>query len=190
MRLHCINHLIAQASHSFSNLPRLGPSRTFVLVDKRTLIQQILGHLDAELLRYAKAARAAEAEATDEQSRAENKYDTRGLEASYLAHGQGRQMLETRQARDQFAAMELREFEPGAAIGPGALVELEGAGERLWYFLGPAAGGTEIDWNGVEVLVITAQSPLGRRLIGAHRGDRVEVGAAGAGAMQRIASVT
>ena len=44
-------------------------------------------------------------EATDEQSKAENKYDTRGLEASYLARGQSRQARETEAALEQFAAL-------------------------------------------------------------------------------------
>ena len=79
-------------------------------MDKQTLITQIIACLDAELGRYDKAARVAQAEATDEQSRAENKYDTRGLEASYLAHGQSRQLVETKQARDQYLALPLRTF--------------------------------------------------------------------------------
>jgi hypothetical protein len=41
-----------------------------------------------------KAARASHAEATHESSKAESKYDTRGLEAAYLAGGQARQVKE------------------------------------------------------------------------------------------------
>ncbi|MBE7156826.1 MAG: transcription elongation factor GreAB [Rhodospirillales bacterium] len=145
-------------------------------MNKASVVQQVIAHLDAELLRYAKAARVAHREATDEQSRAENKYDTRGLEASYLAHGQSRQVIETEQAREQYASMSLRDFSPAEAIGVGSLIHLESGGERLWYFLGPAAGGAEVECGGQEVLVITALSPLGRLLVGKRHGEQVRLG--------------
>ncbi len=131
--------------------------------------------MDAELRRYAKAAQVAHAEATDEQSRAENKYDTRGLEASYLAHGQSRQVVETEQAREQYVSLTPRVFGPAEPVGIGALIELEHDGDRLWYFLGPAAGGTEVDGEGQEVLVITPQAPLGRLLAGKTQGEQVQL---------------
>ena len=145
-------------------------------MDKPLLIEKVLAHLDAELDRYTQAARAAQADATDDQSRAENKYDTRGLEASYLAHGQSRQAVETRQAREQFAALDRRDFAPGEPVNVGALVELEGEGECVFYFVGPSAGGTEVVHEGQEVLVITGQSPLGRQLIGRCEGERLAEG--------------
>lgn len=140
-------------------------------MDKRALIQKIVARLDEEVARYAGAARASAADAADEQNRAENKYDTRGLEASYLAAGQGRQALETVQAREAFAALVARGFAPGEPVAPGALIETRDAEETRWYFLGPCAGGTEIEHDGCEILVITGQSPLGRQLLGKRAGD-------------------
>ena len=72
------------------------------IVNKNALIAKIIEQLTAELELFAKAARASHAEATHEQSKAESKYDTRGLEASYLARGQSRQLAETEQAIKQF----------------------------------------------------------------------------------------
>ena len=158
-------------------------------MNKQLVVEQIIAHLDAELLRYAKAARVAHSEATDEQSRAENKYDTRGLEASYLAHGQSRQVIETEQAREQYAAMSLRTFDTDEPIAMSALVELETEVERVWYFLGPAAGGTEVVCETHEVLVVTPQSPLGRLLLGKRRDDRIEMGAGKARTIYRVVSV-
>lgn len=152
-------------------------------MDKRALVDLIIAHLTAELGRFANAARSAQAEATNEQSKAENKYDTRGLEASYLAHGQSRQARETEVARQQFANLTLRAFGARDAIDLGALVELEGT----LYFIGPSAGGTEVMHEGREVLVITPQSPLGQELIGKRRGDRV---AGGPGKKRLIAAVS
>ena len=155
-------------------------------MNKRTVIAKIIAGLDAELARYTEAARAAQADATDEQSRAENKYDTRGLEASYLAHGQSRQALETIRAREQFMALDARDILPNEPIAVGALIELAGADETLFYFLGPAAGGMEVECDGQEVLVVTAQSPLGRVLIGKQPGEQVEWGAGGTHVVYRV----
>ena len=158
-------------------------------MNKRALVRKIIAQLDAELEGYAKSARSAHAEATDPQSKAENKYDTRGLEASYLAHGQSRQAMETAQARQQFEEMELRDFAPDEPIELGALVELESDGERTLYFIGPRAGGAEISHEKKTVLVITPHSPLGRQLIERKAGERLQHSIGGAPREFRIVSV-
>ena len=91
-------------------------------MNKRSLLKAIIKQLQAELQTFRRAAKSARAEATDEQSRAENKYDTRGLEASYLAAGQARQVAELETAITAFEALSERKFAPGEAIGLGALV--------------------------------------------------------------------
>ena len=58
------------------------------MANKALLHQKILARLAADQELLLQSARAAHAEATDEQNKAENKYDTRALEASYLAQGQ------------------------------------------------------------------------------------------------------
>jgi len=154
-------------------------------VNKRALHQRILEQLQAGMELYFKAARTAHAEATDPQSKAENKYDTRGLEASYLARGQSRQAAETEDAIVQLQAMPLRDFLPDDAIDLGAIVTLEpaakarGPGRKAVaavYFVAPKGGGTEVEMDGTEVTVITPQSPLGSQLLGKRRGHRVTIG--------------
>jgi transcription elongation GreA/GreB family factor len=159
------------------------------VIDKRELLLSILAQLERELELYGQSARAAHAEATHEQSKAENKYDTRGLEASYLAHGQSKQAAETEQARQQFTSLEIRDFDAGEAIDLGALVELELGKERSWYFVGPRAGGTEVEQNGTSILIITPQSPLGAQLLGRKEGERLKIKVGGRQEAYRIARV-
>ena len=147
-------------------------------MNKSAIVQSIIAKLTHELERYAASAKAAHAEATHEQSKAENKYDTRGLEASYLAHGQSKQAAEVEQARADYEVLKLREFTAETPIDLTALVELTANGERCFYFIGPRAGGTEVEQAGHEILTITPQSPLGRELIGKKVGDRFHVGLA------------
>src|SRR4051794_23080487 len=119
---------------------------------KRDLLSLIVAKLSAELQAITTAARATHAEATNEENKAEDKYDTRGLEASYLAHGQSKAAEEAAQAVAQFSALAARDFAPGEPISLGALVRLEGRGASA-YFVGPRAGGTEIETAGEAVLV-------------------------------------
>lgn len=144
-------------------------------MDKRALVRLIIAQLDAELALSAQSARTAHAEATDDQSKAENKYDTRGLEASYLAHGQSLKAVETLQARQQFSELDLRPFEKDEPIELAALVTLRGDDGVEIYFLGPRAGGIEVVLGKKTVLVITPQSPFGRQLMGRKAGEQVQV---------------
>jgi transcription elongation GreA/GreB family factor len=141
-------------------------------MNKRALIQKITAQLVSELEVYFRAAQASRTEATHEQSKAESKYDTRGLEASYLARGQSKQLAELETAIAEFEKLGVRKFTAADAIDLGALVELEHGGETSVYFIGPRAGGTEVVHDKREILVITPQSPLGEQLMGKKQGDQ------------------
>ena len=157
-------------------------------MNKRDLLDRILAQLSTELDAITSAALATHAEATNEENKAEDKYDTRGLEASYLAHGQSKAAEEAALAVTQFQGLAARDFLPGEPISIGALVVLEGKAPHC-YFIGPRAGGTEIVVAGRTVMVITPQSPLGRQLMGRQQGDTLELNLGGQRAESRIASV-
>ena len=159
-------------------------------MNKRALVKKILAQIEAEVESYAKAAKAAHAEATHEQNKAENKYDTRGLEAAYLAGAQSRQAAVAQQAIEDFTKLALKDFTNVDAIDLTALVELESKGERSVFFIGPCKGGLEIQQNGREVLVITPQAPLGQQLVGRKQGDRFKWGEGRFAADYRITAVS
>lgn len=156
------------------------------MINKRELLDQIVARLQTELELLTTAALATHAEATDEENKAEDKYDTRGLEASYLAHGQSKAAEETAQALAHFQGIVPRDYAANETIGLGALVALDGPGR---YFMGPRAGGTEIQLTSGSVLVITPQSPLGRQLLGRRQGDTVQLDVGGKRSTARINSV-
>ena len=144
-------------------------------MNKRAIIKKIAAKLAGELEVYFRAAQFARAEATHEQNKAEHKYDTRGLEASYLARGQSRQAAEIESAIAEFQKLSVKTFSAGETIDLGALVELEHGGENTIYFIGPRAGGTEVVYDKKEILVITPQSPLGEQLMGKKQGDQPQL---------------
>src|SRR5947209_3513864 len=133
-------------------------------MNKRLLLKEIVASLNENLAVLEKAARASHAEATHESSKAENKYDTRGLEAAYLAGGQARQARELLEDIKAYRALQMKEFGATDPIELSALVELETQGTSGRYFIGPRSGGLEIDYKGVEIIVLTPQSPLGHQL--------------------------
>ena len=67
-------------------------------MDKFLLQQQVLERLAEDLLQAEQAVQAAHETATHKENIAENKYDTLGLEAGYLATGQARRAEAIRQA--------------------------------------------------------------------------------------------
>jgi transcription elongation GreA/GreB family factor len=158
-------------------------------MNKRAIIQKITDKLVAELEVYFRAAHASRTEATHESSKAENKYDTRGLEASYLARGQSKQAAELEAAIAEFEKLGTKKFAAGDAIAVGALVELQHGGEQSIYFVGPRAGGTEVMHDRKEILVITPQSPLGEQLLGKKSGDQPQLTFGGAKQAAKILRV-
>ena len=184
---HFCEHCVALRTllHPCPGRPHLPRS----ILNKAAIIEKIIAALAAELAGYARSARAAHADATDEQSKAENKYDTRGLESSYLARGQSRQAAEVMQAMQQYELLAVREFATHEPIHIGAVVELERKGERVLYFVGPSAGGTEITCAGQVLLVITPHSPMGQQLVGRKQGERLQIKVGGTSENYRVAAV-
>ncbi len=129
-------------------------------------------------------------EAISEESRAESKWDTHSQEAAYLAEGQAKLAAEIGASIELYAALPLPDFGPDAVAALGALIEIESSTtrRRSWYFLGPRAGGAQVQLDGHEILVLTPQSPLGRQLLGRRAGESIAASGRGAGT-QRIMAI-
>jgi hypothetical protein len=138
---------------------------------KAALLEQIRIELRARLARLSKAALETHAAATDPGSKAEGKYDTRSLEASYLAAGQGRQVAELADAVRIFETLRLPDFGMDDRIDAGALVEVDMAGVSTWFLLVPVAGGVSVAHAGREVTLLTPASGLYQKLRGLQVGD-------------------
>lgn len=144
-------------------------------MDKKRVLQAIVQRLREDAKTLLAAAQASREAATHADSKAENKYDTRGLEASYLAGAQARKAEEGEEAVIAYERLEPRDFTAADPIGLGALVEVRLGGFVDLYFVGPAAGGVEVEVEGRECTVITRESPMGKKLLGAREGSRFEV---------------
>jgi transcription elongation GreA/GreB family factor len=144
-------------------------------VTRHDVLVQILTVLQAELASLTQAAQGSFAAATDPDSRAENKYDTRTLEASYVARGQARRVEELQEAVQAFTALAVTATTLSTTIQLGSLVTLQAPWGEEHFFLGPLAGGTEVQLEGHDIVVITPASALGQKLVGRRTDDTVQL---------------
>ncbi|MDB6145239.1 MAG: GreA-GreB family transcriptional regulator [Pseudomonas sp.] len=145
-------------------------------LNKQAVLELIVAKLKVDLDVLQRAAQTAYETATHEENIAENKYDTLGLEASYLATGQARRVEEIRQSLVQFQTLTLRAFDEQRGIQIGDLVSLDDEhGTTQHLFLGPDAAGLKVSLADEGVTVITRHAPLGKSLQGKAVGDEVEI---------------
>lgn len=143
-------------------------------MDKHLLQQLVLERLTEDLQQTEQAARVAHETATHEENIAENKYDTLGLEAAYLATGQAQRAEAIRQVMAHW-----RQFRPGPCeasqgIQLGALVCLvDSSGKQQQLFLGPVGGSMKLVCGDQIVQVISVEAPLGKAMLGKFEGEEV-----------------
>ena len=151
-----------------------------IVMNKTTLLRAVLAELENDLRRLQAANAQASAGATDGEARAETKWDTCGLESSYLARGHALQFKALAADVCELRAFAIPVF-TGLPIGLGALIEVEQNKEKTRFFLLPCAGGTEIHVDGCDVTVITPVSPIGAALMDKKQGDKFSFRAGSAG---------
>ncbi len=143
---------------------------------KESLIKAIIESLNKDLQALVHSALEAKEAATNPESKAENKYDTRGLESSYLAASQAKRASELKEVISHYSLLKLSEFSKDTPIQVTALVQcLVDDKESVWYFLIPQKGGIKITLDAREYTTISVQSPIGQKLMQKMVGDTFEV---------------
>src|SRR5690606_33328088 len=109
---------------------------------KEALINKLINDAKGELATLERAAAATHQYATDQEFKAESKYDTRALEASYLAEAEAKRVEELKLEVQILEEVDLASSSRYGEICIGALVELSFNGIVKKYFLIPTAGGS------------------------------------------------
>jgi hypothetical protein len=120
------------------------------------------------------AAAEAKENATGDETKSDGKYDTRAIEAGYLAGAQAEQAAKLAEAVRLFNAFDPPIYDEAEAIGPGALVETEHGGEIIYYLLAPAGGGHTVEYDGFDCTVLSPEARLYQELLEARSGELVE----------------
>lgn len=143
-------------------------------MNKREVIERIREELRRQFDLLKRASDTARTDATDEESRARSKYDTQGIEASYLAAGQAERAEDLAATIAAFNAAPFPPFTAKDPIGEGALVEASFAGDIEWFLLAPCAGGMTIEFKEKDVTVLGPGAPLRKQLQGLKKGGQVK----------------
>ena len=149
-------------------------------MDKTLLLKQILDEFEAVYQGAVNAAMLAYDTATHGENVAENKYDTLGLEAAYLAQGQAQRVDECKADLAAFKGLAATKFSPDKSVAIGALVIIKDEqGSEQSLFLGPAAGGLKLTFHQKDIMIITPSAPLGAALLGHFVHDEIEMNVGG-----------
>ncbi len=140
-------------------------------MDKKILVEKIRQQLEADLKVLQEAAIATYEAATNEESKPENEYDTRGLEASYLAGAQAKRVGEIEEQLTMLKFLQIKSFNDETPLNSTALIQVEHEGKTNWLFLLPKGGGLTINVDNLHIQVVTPVSPLGEALVGLTVGD-------------------
>ncbi len=146
-------------------------------IDKARVMSALKDAVSEELRAATMAHERAVAGAIHDEGRAEHDKDTRATEASYVARGLARRVVEVREVE---LALEHPAYgqtcDPDGPITSGGLIAVEDEQERVaYYLLAGKGGGFRIEIDGVTVRVVTPASPVGSALLGQRVDDAVNI---------------
>ncbi|MDA0346609.1 MAG: hypothetical protein O3C43_04570 [Verrucomicrobia bacterium] len=144
-------------------------------MNKINVIDKVITELKEEIALAMKAQHETFEAATDEDAYSDGKYDTRSLEASYLASGQAQIIKELGDALQAFKLLRTQQFiqPPTQRANLGSLLEIKSDNTSAWYLLGSGGGGMEVIVENLPILVLTLHSPLGQKVVNKQVGDSV-----------------
>jgi len=147
---------------------------------KDAIKKALLEKVELELKALESAAQITKEYAQDGDIKSDGKYDTRGIEAGYLAGAQLKRLEELKLEKQMLEEIPIKNLAPHDEISLGALVDIKLNNITRTYFLCSTAGGTMLEVEGQGILVISVFSPIGDAIVGLKSGDEFELeGASG-----------
>lgn len=143
------------------------------MVSKEKILKQLIDIAKSDLNAAKSAFQQSREHATGDDMKAEGKYDTRSIEAGYIAGAQQVRLTELEQEIKLLEEVNLDHNNENISVG--SLVNVLHAGKKRLYFISSTSGGHMIKVGEDVVLVISAFSPLGVELIGLSSGDDFEI---------------
>lgn len=141
--------------------------------NKSLLLEELKSRIKRELEQAKEAFDTTRKHATDEELKADGKYDTRSIEAGYLAGAQKKRVDELELELGLLDEVNI-DHKPDK-VSVGSMVSLEHNNQVRLYFISSTSGGSMIKVEGQVVLVISAFSPIGSEVIGLEVEDSFEV---------------
>lgn len=125
---------------------------------KNKIVQELINSVKKDLQEATHAVASAKDLAQSEDFKSESKWDTRSIEAGYLA---GAQEKRVKELEIELANLVNLNLDQKKTIAPGTLIKTQ---DKL-YFLTVSTGGHKIETEQGLVHVVTMNSPIGQKLI-------------------------
>jgi transcription elongation GreA/GreB family factor len=142
---------------------------------KSLIIEELKRRVNAEMAQAKLASDNTASYARDGDVKTDGKYDTRGIEAGYLAGAQEKRVEELKAELQMLEELPVREFAADDEVALGALVGIELNGQTRQYFISSTAGGTMLSVAQTPVLVISVFSSIGDAALGLKVGEEFEL---------------
>jgi hypothetical protein len=140
-------------------------------MNRITVIESIIAEQQRILQEVIHSSLEASDYAIHEESRAESKWDTQALEASYLAAGHAAKAKEMRETIQSLQGFLANFTEVSQAAINGSLVKCEFPSGVEYFFISKFGGGVEVTVDGSLVTVLNPGTPMGRSIIGKEAGE-------------------
>ncbi|MBC7466434.1 MAG: GreA/GreB family elongation factor [Bdellovibrio sp.] len=158
-------------------------------MDKASVLLTLKAQLEKDLAILKHAALATYDDATNEENKPENKYDTRALEASYLAGAQAQRVKDVEELISICKFQQTKNFKEEDPVAVTAIVEVESNGKVSWLLFLPKGGGFFVHYEDKKIQVITPASPIGKALLGLRSGEIATIDSQGQKREYEILSV-
>lgn len=142
---------------------------------KKRIVDTLINKIKEDIKQAEAASDSASEYVKEGDIKSDGKYDTRGIEAGYLAGAQQRRVEELKLELQLLEEIPVRDFSKNEEVSIGALVDIKFNGQVRKYFVAPTAGGTMINIDGVTILVISTFSPIGDAVFGTKVGEEFEL---------------
>lgn len=142
---------------------------------KKRIVDTLINKVKEDIKQAEAASDSASEYVKEGDIKSDGKYDTRGIEAGYLAGAQQRRVEELKLELQLLEEIPVRDFSKNEEVSIGALVDIKFNGQVRKYFVAPTAGGTMINIDGVTILVISTFSPIGDAVFGTKVGEEFEL---------------
>lgn len=139
---------------------------------KSLIKEELILRLQKELKDIEEAAKSSRDYAITDEVKSEGKYDTRAIEASYLASAQLARVEELKLDLQMLAELELHSSNH-VELGAIAVVELNQKKQN--FFISPNLGGEIVTIKNIHFLIISVFSPIGSEALNLTVDDQFDV---------------
>lgn len=137
---------------------------------KEALINILLEQARQRLEQARESYQSALEHSRSDDMKSEGKYDTRAIEAGYLASAQ-KQRLD--QLEGDMAALNKLPASSGSKAVLGSLISAHKNEEQMWFFLAPCAS-PPVVIEGIKINILSLEAPLAKEFLGLEKGDVFE----------------